>query len=129
MGNGCPHRFADVTDVRDVDAGWFSREQMARGDCIDCPSKNISVIRSVSKITGGESAWRPFVASDCTHPTWDLQADTIHEGREETLLGGIARLFTGPALDGIHYHRFLIANAKCRRCGAIWNMRSEYVEK
>jgi hypothetical protein len=129
MGQGCSHRFIDVKDVIDTDtSGYFYKEQMGRGDCIDCPEKNISVIRSVSKIAGTASTWRPFDPSGCTHPTWDIHSDTIRVAKEQTFLGTFARLFTGPGLDGIQYHRYLIADAQCKRCGKTWDMRSDFTE-
>lgn len=130
MGNSCSHKFSVVKDIRDVSANnWFYTEQMGRANCTECPKKDIVVFRTISKITKRESEWKFFDPRDCTHPTWDIQTDACRIGKEQTITGSFIRLFTGPALDGIQYHSYLIAEAKCKRCGYKWEMISDYKEE
>lgn len=128
MGNACEHRFVAVRDRRTTQDGlFFFGEEMGVADCADCPEKNLTVFRSTSLLPGSRSRWRVFDARDCTHPTWDLQ-DDVRIAYEETVVGSVLRLLTGPALDGIQYHRYVLATAKCKRCGATWDMRNEFNE-
>jgi hypothetical protein len=112
-----------VKEYKDYNASLY-RYKTAYVRCLDC-GRERRATKWIGKITGRESgAWK-FV-ENCSHPQYSV--DNIEDAREHTLTGGVLRLFTGPALDGIQYHNFEKGVAECDLCGFHWNVRRDYNE-
>ena len=90
----------------------------------DCGGKGRG-IKWTGKITGlGYGGWKVVDPKTCDHRSYHVKDQVV--AKEQTLGGSFARLFMGPAMDGIQYHSFLKGTAECYKCMLTWPVRAEF---
>lgn len=128
-GATCKH---ERTEVVKEDDKWTSNllweTRIITIKCLDCP-ETFKKEETRGRLTG----WRYSVAEvdprSCNHCNYEVDESTCEKHGESTLGGSFLRLFMGPGMDGIQYHYFLLAHAKCRRCDFKFYVRSEFEKK
>lgn len=125
-GATCKH---ERTEVVKEDDKWTSKllweTRIITVKCLDCPA-TFKKEETRGRLSGYCYSVKEVDRSQCDHCKYDIDESTCEKQSETTLGGSFLRLFMGPGMDGIQYHHFLLARAKCRRCDFKFYVRSEF---
>lgn len=125
-GINCKH---ERTEVIEVNATYTKnllwKHEIVTERCLDCPA-TFRRDRCKGRLTNWTYNDQTVTVKECSHDKYDVNEATTSVERESTLGGSVMRLFMGPAMDGIQYHRYLAAEATCKRCGFHFYVRAEY---
>lgn len=125
MGADCSHdKFEVVEEFGNYTEKLLWNFCSATIECKDCGKKSPAV-QYTGRMTGYTGKWHLQNKKTCKHQKYFINGDYTIE-KEQTLGGSIVRLFTGPSLDGIQYHSFLITNGQCAYCQKEMKFRCEF---
>jgi len=134
MGTHCSHNRLEPTGLTNQYSetgiqGIVFEYEAGEIECKDCGQK-FRGIRHKGKLTGiSYTGWKIIDPETCSHETYKVDESTKKIGTEHALVGCVVRLFTGPSLDGIQYRHFWMADAKCKKCDKVIQVRCEYGKK
>lgn len=119
MGAQCSHSKLDSTILQDLgtaNAGLLWKHHYQVRKCLDC-HKEVKVDVLIGKLTHHEYKTEMIEAKTCDHENhFEVLDESQIVVKQQTIVGTLARLMMGPAMDGIQYAGHPEAHAKCNRC-------------
>lgn len=126
MGQTCCSQYSEIKEeLYTLGTGIF-KKQICNIICKRCGTEHRAERRIGTFTQIPYSGWSLISKNSCEHEYYEVQENTIEKRQESTLGGTFLRLFMGPNADGIQYHTYAVAYAKCKRCQFQFVVRSEF---